>query len=37
MKIAKEALQLVQNNETIINELRQENQPLQDKIKSDIV
>ena len=35
-KNAKEALQLVNNNEAIINELRQENQTLQRKIKSDI-
>ena len=37
IKNAKEELHLVSNNEAIINELRQENQTLQEKIKSDII
>ena len=36
IKNAKEALQMVSNNEAIVNEVRQENQTLQEKIKSDI-
>ena len=37
IKSAKKALQLVNNNEAIINELRQENQKLQEKIKFNII
>ena len=36
-KNVKEALQLVKNNEAIIDELRQENQTLKEKIKADII
>ena len=36
-KNAKEALQLAKNNEAIIDELRQENQTLKEKIKADII
>ena len=37
IKNAKEALQLVNNDEAIINEVTQENQTLQKKITSDII
>ena len=36
-KNAKKALQLAKNNEAIIDELRQENQTLKEKIKADII
>ena len=36
-KNVKEALQLAKNNEAIIDELRQENQTLKEKIKADII
>ena len=36
-KNVKEVLQLAKNNEAIIDELRQENQTLKEKIKADII